>query len=400
MAKAKFNADNTSDNTDVLGYVGDYCIQRLSAPENIEVEWKELQKQQTASIYQNYDWVKIACSTIEKAHEVFIVFGRNKNGIQFILPMALEGSYYKTLRWIGGSHTNICSGLYSEEFLKSSNKSIMRKLFRIIAKSIEGIAQTKLVNQPAHLKSYENPLLHLGRQNSVNNMYDMDLRDGLDAILDQGSGKRKRKLWRKQNRVAESMGGYELVTPTTPDAILEAVDEFMILKGKRLHELGVRNVFSDKDTIDFFFQLATHSPIEDGNLFRIFQLKIQNKTRAMYAIGIQGKRTQAYVNAVEYDDFSDHSPGEMILYAMIERLIEESYEYFDLGVGDERYKRSWCPGMHPLFDTNVPLSPYAVPIIFGSRMKNIVKRYARNNPNIWLKFKKLRKIKAALLPRK
>ena len=30
----------------------------------------------------------------------------------------------------------------------------------------------------------------------------------------------------------------------------------------------------------------------------------------------------------------------MVLYAMIEHLIAHKYERFDLGVGDERYKRS------------------------------------------------------------
>lgn len=385
-----------SDAGEIIGYAGDYCIQRFSSPECISDDWESIQREKTACIYQNYEWVRIASQTLEKENTILIITARMNDELHFILPMAIEDGFVKTLRWIGGTHANICSGIFSKAFLKSEQKDVIRDVFSLINKSIGGIVKTQLNNQPFHLNTYKNPMLSLPQQASVNSMYDMDLRDGLDAILDQGSGKRKRKLWRKQNRVAESMGGYELVSPQSHEDILEAVDEFMTLKGKRLKEMGVQNIFAKKNTIDFFIQMAVSPPEEDGHLFKIFQLKIQDKTRAMYALGIDGDYCQAYVNAVEYDEFSDHSPGEMILYAMIEQLIADGYAKFDLGVGDERYKRSWCPGKHPLFDTNIALSLSAQPIIFGLRVKNKVKRYVRNNPQLWQKLKKIRKTKASL----
>lgn len=393
-------ANLASDTGDIIGYAGNYCIQRLNSPESIKDEWLSLQHEKTACIYQNYDWIRVACETLEKDNTIFIITGRSDDKLQFILPMAMEDGLVKTVRWIGGTHANICSGIFSEAFLKFEKGNIIPDVFKLVGKLISGIVKTQLHNQPFNLKSYKNPMLSLPQRPSVNSMYDMDLRDGMDAILDQGSGKRKRKLWRKQNRVAESMGGYQLVSPKAHEDILEAIDEFMVLKGKRLIDMGVQNVFADKNTIDFFIQMAVIPPTEDAHLFKIFQLKIQDKTRAIYALGVDGGYCQAYVNAVEYDDFSDHSPGEMILYAMIEQLIADGYAKFDLGVGDERYKRSWCPGQHPLFDTNIALSASAQPIIFGLRAKNRLKRYIRNNPELWQKLKKLRKTKASLFKSK
>ncbi len=394
----KKNADINSKEEDVIGYIGDYCIQCINTPEAIETEWKELQKANTAGIYQNYDWVRIACKTLEKSNQIYIVTARDKNGLQFILPLVLEGSFFKTLRWIGNTHANVCSGLFTEAFLKTASKPLMTSVFKVIAQSIKSIAQSKLINQPSTLKSFTNPMMHLPQQNSINNMYDMDLRDGLDVILDQGNGKKKRKLWRKQNRLAESMGGYELVIPETKEAISEAIEELLILKAKRLKSLGIPDIFADQNTMDFLNELATFPPLEDGHLLQIFQLKIAGKTRAMYVYGISGKYCQAYVNAVEYDEFSEHSPGEMVLYALVDHLCEKEYERLDLGVGDERYKVSWCPGKHQLFDTTQPLSAYAVPFVAWVRMKNALKRYIRNNPSIWLRLKKFRKAKASLFP--
>lgn len=384
-----------SEKGEIIGYAGDYCIQVLNSPVLIKDDWELLQCEKTAFIYQNYEWVRIACETIEKNNTIFIVTGRVNDKLQFILPMAFEEGIVKTVKWIGGTHANICSGIFSEAFLKTEAPSLIPEVFKLIKKSIGGSVKTQLHNQPFILKSYKNPMLTLPHQASINSIYDMGLSDSLDATLDQGNGKRKRKIWRKQNRVAESMGGYELVSPQSREDILEAVDEFFLLKGKRLSEMGVQNVFADQNTIDFFVQMALAAPLKDGHLFKIYQLKVQNKTRAMYVLGINGSYCQAYVNAVEYDEFSDHSPGEMILYAMIEQLINDGHTKLDLGVGDERYKRSWCPGKHPLFDTNIALSASAQPGILALRAKNSVKRYVRNNPKLWLKLKKIRKTKAS-----
>lgn len=379
-----------------LGYAGEYCVEACSNPEIIKDEWEALQASKTACIYQSYDWVNIACKTFESKNTPFIVSGKDKSGLQFILPMVIEEGFIKTLRWIGGSHANICSGMYSKNFLEKADKNIIEETFKLISASLGGIVIANLNNQPLELSSRPNPLLHLPHQASVNIMYDIDLTLGMDGILDSGSGKRKRKLWRKQNRVAEKMGGFELVIPQTKEDITQALKEFKTFKAARFKDLGIKDIFAEDESINFLIQLA-HQPMKDDiQQFRIFQLKIGGETRAIYAVGIFGDYCQAYVNAVKYDEFAEQSPGEMIMYAMLENLIEQGYKKLDMGVGNERYKRSWCPGQHDLFDTIRPMTPIAIPFNRLLQIKNNAKRYVRNNEKIWSIFKKLRKIKGSI----
>lgn len=386
----------TSHASNTLGYVGQYCIESFLNPADLKQEWEALQASKTACIYQSYDWVRIACETFERENTPFVITGKDENGLQFILPMVIEGSFVKTLRWIGGSHANICSGMYSQDFLNTADEKTIFEIFKLISASLSGIVIAQLSNQPFALGSVPNPLAHLPHQTSVNIMYDMDLTMGLDAILDVGSGKRKRKLWRKQQRVAETMGGYEFVIPQSTEDIAEALEEFKTLKAARFQDLGIKDVFAEENSINFLIQLAYEPMKNDIQQFRIFQLKVADKTRAMYAVGIFGDYCQAYVNAVAYDDFADQSPGEMMMYAMVEHLIEQGFKKFDMGVGNERYKRSWCPGQHDLFDTIRPMTPLAIPFNKALQVKNSAKRYLRNNDRIWPQLKKLRKIKASL----
>ncbi|MEL7429486.1 MAG: GNAT family N-acetyltransferase, partial [Pseudomonadota bacterium] len=100
---------------------------------------------------------------------------------------------------------------------------------------------------------------------------------------------------------------------------------------------------------------------------------------------------QAWINSVTYDDFADQSPGEMVLYLMIEQLIEEGYTKLDLGIGAERYKYSWCREDKKLFDVLMPLSAGAVPLMLMLKAKTHLKAKLRNDERVWKHIRRVRR---------
>jgi CelD/BcsL family acetyltransferase involved in cellulose biosynthesis len=56
---------------------------------------------------------------------------------------------------------------------------------------------------------------------------------------------------------------------------------------------------------------------------------------------------------------ADASAGELLFYRMIEQAAKEGNQVFDFGVGDQLYKRSWCPVRTDLVDCYLPLSSRA-----------------------------------------
>lgn len=386
----------TEFSNSTIGIIGTYTIHRYDNPSLIEKEWIELDQSMNGNIYQSYEWASVTCKTFERDNTPCIIAGWENGTVQFVLPMVIEGGFFKTLRWIGGSHANICGGVFSTKFLKYSDPYFMKKLFELIGKSIGGIGKTNLTNQPLKFGDYDNPMLHLEHQTSVNMMYMIDFSNGMDGLLAQVNGKRKRKLWRKQNRMADEMGGMELVKPKSEMDIREAIDEFLVMKAERFRELGITDVFADDNTRDFLYEAALHPRKNGVKLFDIYQLKIGGITRGFCALGMFHDYAQAYVIAVKYDEFEKHSPGEMLLYSVIEALIDEGYMKFDLGVGLERYKQSWCPNHQELFDTILPLSAASIPYVTANRIKQDAKRYLRNNEAFWSNYKKVRKLTGKL----
>lgn len=368
----------------------DLRITAHSKPGDVETAWRVLQKMGTSCIYQDFDWVGIAYRTLEKHHKPLILLGEAANVPQFIIPLIVVDGFMKTVRWPGNTHANICSGIFSPEYLKASTAHDTDKIISAIRKEVSGIGMLRLGNQLPTLAGFQNPLLVLPHQPSVNIMYDMDLRDGLDKILDAGNGKRKRKLFRRQVRVAETHGGHELVIPQSEDEIRACLDDFYMQKALRFDELGVDNVFDPPETKEFLYALAT-APERDGiKPLDFFELKVGGKTRALYGCAIYGDYCQAWVNSVTYDDFADLSPGEMVLYLMIEKLIEDGFTRFDLGVGTERYKKSWCKTNTNLMDVMLPLSAASWPFVAAIKTKTAIKAKIRNSETLWPKVKKLR----------
>ena len=359
-------------------------------------EWEVLQNQGTSFIYQNYDWVRIAYETFDARHQPVIIVGRRKGDLQFIIPLVLVSGMPSKLRWPGDSHTNVGCGLYTLEFLKNFGSNTMHTVFEKVQSELSGVVLLHLKNQPLEIAGLPNPMLELPHQQNPNPFYLMDLTPGLDAILDMGSGKRKRKLFRRQARVAEQMGGYELVVPDAPDEIQTIMTEFFALKAERFAELGIQDVFSDKATQEFLTRLA-REPEKDGvQLLRLFVLKVGGKMRAMYGSGILKDYCQSCINAVAYDEFSEESPGEMVMYLMVDHLIREKFQALDLGIGRERYKVSWCKDTSVLMDTIYPLSLSAVPFSRLLRSQTKLKQFVKSNSVLWEQFKKLRKLKGRI----
>lgn len=380
-----------------IGTVQSVQLTLHTTVEELEKEWLFLQVEDQSLIYQTYEWVRIAFNTLEKNTSPLIICGWKEDRIQFILPLVAEKTgLITTIRWIGRTHVNIGGGLYSKQFLANLGDTFFKMAFKQIAKSVSGPKLLRLNNQLFDLPTGPNPMLSLPKQTSVNHFFEMDISKGIDAVLELGNAKRKRKLYRRQVRVGDDNGGSELFIPQTEEEINASIDDFLIQKAARFKEMGVEDVFADDGTRDFLRQLAL-APMQDGvQPLRIFELRIGGKTRAMYGCGIHGDYCQSCINSVTYDDLAHISPGEMVLYMMIEHLVEEGFDKFDLGVGDERYKISWCRTATDLFDTISPLSVSVIPIMFAMKSKLKLKAFIRGNNVIWPYFKKMRKKVAKL----
>lgn len=361
--------------------------------EHVRADWEVLEKEWNATAYQSPAWVRIALETFDSKNTPVFVLARKNGRPIMVLPLVLVAGSPSILRWPGDNHCDIGCALFSTEYLKNPDPTLITTVLDRLRSHLVGPIVLWLKNQPATLGDFANPLLDLPHQHGPDPLYFMDVSQGMEAILQQGNAHRKRKTFRRQVRKANEIGGYEMVVPESDAEIIETLDLFFELKSVRLKHLGIHDVFEPPEVRAFLQKLALTRGPTGTRILQFYVLKVGGKTRAMYGVSINGNRCFSAINAVSYDEFSPESPGEMILYLMIEDLIERGIEYFDIGIGEERYKKSWCKQHHELMETIHPIGVAARPIAALMRCKTMLKHQIKSNPFLWSNMKRLRKLR-------
>ncbi|MFK5978851.1 MAG: GNAT family N-acetyltransferase [Rhizobiaceae bacterium] len=358
----------------------------------LKESWKELERVALVSVYQSYDWVDICLKTLEtnERHQAMIIIGSRDGKPYFILPLVVEGNIVKHLRWIGGKHANLCMGLFHPDLLKNSGPENFKALFERIGSMVPGIVFAKLCCQPLEWDGQNNPILQLPYQESIHSAYFIDLKDGFEAVINNGNGKRKRKKFRSQVREAEKAGGYRMIVPSSSGEALNLLDVFRSQKSHRFAQQGIQDVFASPCSRDFLGKLATTPGDEQSSSLELFALEIGGEIRAIFGGGRFGTHLSGYFSSISDDELSHTSPGEMLLYLMLEHCAKNGYISVDLGCGDERYKRSWCQKQIALGDVLLPLSKRAIPLVFGYKLWCIVKRKVRSSAFLWNIVRKVR----------
>ncbi len=360
--------------------------------EPLEKEWRQLEKHSNITIYQRYDWIEACIRTIDNQDDLepLFVTGRIDGALVLLLPLTIKQGLIQKISWIGKSHSNYNLPLLAHDFASGLEASDIISLFSKIGKLLPSQSYLKLCCQPVLWQGQHTPLIGLPHQRSTNIAFGMDLTAGIEGVLAAGNAKRKRKKFRSQTRIADGYGGARLVEAKSVAQVNDLLSMFYAQKSERLHEQGVRGVFGGEETRQFLQQMAVSSLISAEPILQLFALEIGGKVRAICGGGVSGTHFSAYFTSFANDELAHISPGEMLLYMMVEHLSNSGFQYLDLGIGEERYKRSWCPDTFEMVDVIIPLSPAAYGHVFAERLALIIKRKVRENDMLWDNFKRSR----------
>lgn len=362
--------------------------------------WHDAQTLSPISVYQRYGWIDefIKSTHSDKAIKPFIVLGKFNGEVVFILPFEIRGKFIKRIHFIGGKHVNFNMGLFPTYYAPLMTKLAIRTIFKRIANLTPGMGYMRLCGQPIEWQGEANPLLHLPNQLSPHPAFVLDLEGGFEKTLARGNAKRKHKKFRQQCRAAEALGGYELLIPESEQEINDLANIFFEQKTERLKRLGIRDIFSSKSVNKFVKNLAQSSKNTKEPLLRLYGLKVDGEILAVFSGGVLDDRLSGYFSSISMSQHSVSSPGEMLLYLIVQDCCERGYTQLDLGAGDERYKNSWSSKIVNMHDVIVPLSVFSIPFVMLRRVSGRAHRFIRGNPTTWKIVKNLRVYKAKYLP--
>ncbi|MFB2553883.1 GNAT family N-acetyltransferase [Ensifer soli] len=326
----------------------------------VEDDWRALEAQAPISLHQGFDW----CDAWSRhhPHQVVVVRGAIAGRTFFILPLEIvQGRIFRIARFIGAPHSNINTGLFLTDRPPVPPETLGPAILSALATKLGRIADiVTLEKMPFEWCGWRHPLAAMPAVRNQNASFQLPLLGDFEATLAQVNAKRRRKKFRVSERRLEALGGYEHVTAGTPCEAHRLLDVFFRQKAERFKANGLPNAFQDAATRNFFHALAS-MPHRAGNApleLHAIRLKGASEGAIVAVAGLSEKEGHVICQFGSIDESiaPDSSPGELLFYLMIRDKCQNGATVFDFGIGDQPYKRSWCPQETVLRDIVLPLT--------------------------------------------
>ncbi|RUT34592.1 GNAT family N-acetyltransferase [Arsenicitalea aurantiaca] len=212
-----------------------------------------------------------------------------------------------------------------------------RALWQAIAARLPPHDFVTLEKMPETINGRINPLCLLGAVRDEEDGHGNDLRAGRAAVMArQSQVKTTQRVIRKLEREA----GLRLVIAETEAERTRFIKAAIAHKQRRFDETKLGGFHAEPEK-RAFFEEGTEALAEAG-LLHFAALEIGGEIAATSWNLVLGRRLYAMMLGFDDGQWSRFGPSRLLNFLLLERLLEEGFDFYDLGVGDEAYKVGQC----------------------------------------------------------
>jgi CelD/BcsL family acetyltransferase involved in cellulose biosynthesis len=339
---------------------------------------------------QGFSWVEHWIAST-KPDPIIAILNRDGEAVMALALEVVRKGPFRVARFMSGTHANGNFALSRPSWLPQATCDEVRAVVTAIAKARPDVDMIALERLLPMLDGVANPLAALPNFAYPNVSLACDLNGGFDELLKRSSGKRKRKKYRSQVRKYEAAGGHQRIEAKTPAEVNRLLDAFFAMKAVRFKKAGIRDVFGDQGTKDFFRKLFIDSLGRADKPFLLHALEVGGTLRAVTGSSRRGKTLICEFGAIIEDELAHASPGDFLFFENIREACESGFAVYDFSVGDEPYKRLWCDIETTHVDALVPLTTRGRVLATAMRRKALMKAYIKSSPLVWKIAKTLRR---------
>ena len=344
-------------------------------------DWQDLAGRVPTTPYQRPDWILPWIDCVGRAAGVvpLIVVAHDAEGrAQAVLPLGLQRQgWLRVASFLGAKDSNFNMGLVAPG-TDLSRAALTALLRRAAAASGTTIDLCLFRNQPHTWDGVANPFLAFPHQPSPSFAYRATLQpDGEAFFKAQLSRETRKKLRQKTTRLA-AIGPVAAFEARGAAEIAEVLDAFTVQRTARNDLAGI-------DCGDIPGLRAFLAATAGGaGPVALHALRCGDRILATLAGVRHGARFSGMLTSFTADaEFARNSPGELLLAETMRHYCAEGFTMFDLGIGEARYKATYCPEAEPLFDSLVPLTLRGRAAARAERLRLQAKRAIKQSRWAW-----------------
>lgn len=361
--------------------------------------WAELEATANASVYQTARWLKPWTETIGQANRIQprLVLARSPDGAAtaiFPLGLSVAGGL-RILGFLGGKDSNANMPLLRPGV--SFTRGFLLAALRHAAAMEGGTADAIILSsQPLDWRGDANPMRLLPQAPSASYLHSARLGPDAATFLASRLSSDARKKMRSKLRKLEALGPVTHMRADNERDARRILQAMFTQKQERLAQMGVAGNF-DNPLSRAYFDRACLDGLEAGApALELHALSAGDRIVATYGGGVHRGRFHAMINSFDMSpNVAKSSPGELIVWRMIESFHARGLEEFDLGIGEDRYKDFWCDQSQPLFDTMLGLTASGRAFCFAEGVRRRAKRIIKQSEFLWPLARRVRSLLGA-----
>jgi CelD/BcsL family acetyltransferase involved in cellulose biosynthesis len=367
-------------------------VEILSDLDHAETIWRGLEDQQQFSTpYQRFDFLKPWQREVgdREGLQPFIVIAYDADHRPLLLlPLALRHEHgVRTACFMGGKHVTFNMALWDRDFAAAATRADLDGLISAISAQ-SGADVLALAQQPLRWRDLRNPMALLPSQPCANDCPLMTIVPNEPPTARISSSFRRRL--KGKERKLQTLPGYRYHVATGDTDIKRLLDWFFSIKPLRMAEQKFPNVFAEPGVEDFI-RGACMTPLASGNrVIDIHALECDDEVIAIFAGVADGHRFSMMFNTYTLSDSSRYSPGLILMRNIIDHYADRGYLALDLGIGSDEYKRLFCKGDEPIFDSFIPLGLRGKVASAAMSGINRAKHLVKHNPALFEMAQRLR----------
>ncbi len=344
--------------------------------------WAELEAIAPASAYQTRAFLLPWLETLGVARKIeplFVIAKDRREQVLALLCLGIERhGIFRSAVFLGGKESNFNFGL-----IRPNAGFAAVDLVALLHEAVEALGAEApdvflLKNQPFEWEKARNPFALLPHRSSPSFAYGTELTHDAEAFFASKLSKDTRKKLRKKETRLSAMGQVALIDNERESDARKILDTFFAEKIARFEEQTIDADFSSPAMRAFFDRLS-HPVGARKPWLEFYGLTLNGRIIATYAGALHRRRFSAMVNSFYSDpEIAKSGPGDLLLMKLLARQCERGLASFDLGIGEARYKETYCDTSIPLFDVvmafGVKGQLFAAYHALSSRLKRAIKQ--------------------------
>lgn len=309
---------------------------------------------------------------------IVIAYDKDRQPL-LLLPLASgQENGVRVARFMGGKHVTFNMALLRRDFAAAATSADLEALLQAIREHPAHIDILAFTRQPERWRDQPNPMALLPSQTAVNDCPLMTITSGA-APADRISNSFRRRLKGKERKL-QALPGYRYHLLETDADIKRTLDWFFVVKPQRMAAQKLPNVFSDPGVEDFLRAACMTQRPGGARAIEIHALECDSEVIAIFAGVSDNNRFSMMFNTYTMSENARYSPGLILMRDIVDCYAGRGYTSIDLGIGSDDYKRLFCKGDEPIFDSFLPLTTIGRLAAIGMSSLTHAKRMVKHTP--------------------